>query len=210
MGCDIHVFIEKKEGDIWKKVPDEFGPKHEFYKSPNINNDNWNINCWDVTRNYSLFGMLAGVRSFDVRPIADPRGLPKDTSEEIRVKFSKEIKNYGCHTPSFFTLQELLKYKNKTYTLKTLLDPLNYKKFLEGEGEIDISSGYQCKVISRKEMKRLINLSSFIDSDKYVTKVSLKLKYGLICKHFWEEIIPCMQKLSDDPSKVRMVFWFDS
>lgn len=34
-------------------------------------------------RNYTVFGVLAGVREFNVKPIDWPRGLPPDLSEEF-------------------------------------------------------------------------------------------------------------------------------
>lgn len=61
MGCDIHLHIEVKIKGKW-----------HHYSIP------------DISRNYTLFGKLAGVRREDETPIAAPRGLPDDATELTR------------------------------------------------------------------------------------------------------------------------------
>jgi len=88
MGCDIHIYIEHRgyeEGRPWEMVAsDEATFDH---------------------RNYSLFGVLAGVRR-DGPPIAEPRGLPRDCSEEVR----KRLEEPDYHSRTWFTLKELLDF----------------------------------------------------------------------------------------------------
>jgi hypothetical protein len=57
MGCDIHGVFQRKEGAAWTDIE----------------------SLYDQDRDYRLFSMLAGVRnSYDIEPIALPRGLPSD------------------------------------------------------------------------------------------------------------------------------------
>ena len=57
-------------------------------------------------RNYALFGLLAGVRNYDIKPIAPPRGFPKDVSKSI----AEEYDSWGsdAHSASWLTLAELM------------------------------------------------------------------------------------------------------
>jgi hypothetical protein len=56
-------------------------------------------------RDYDLFGLLAGVRSQRLAPIARARGLPTDTCVEIRAH-AAQLGSDG-HTHSWLTLAEL-------------------------------------------------------------------------------------------------------
>lgn len=98
MGCDIHLLIETKDVDgNWKmhgKMEDDDGfiSPAETYSG----------------RNYTLFGVLAGVRSESVTAIAAPRGVPDDASEEYKA-FVEQWDGDG-HSHSYHTLAQLLDY----------------------------------------------------------------------------------------------------
>ena len=89
MGCDIHTYAEKKSKDgKWELIPTV-----ELFSE----------------RNYFLFELLAGVRSYvGLKPIASPRGIPKDVSESTR----ESCNEWGedGHTPSWLSLEELLEF----------------------------------------------------------------------------------------------------
>lgn len=105
MGCDIHLFTERRIGDRWHLQ------REEVYDG----------------RNYDLFGILANVRNgrgfagiktgLGFEPIDDPRGTPKDASPE----YLKELETWGAdaHSHSYFTLRELLDYDWTQTTGKT-------------------------------------------------------------------------------------------
>lgn len=78
MGCDIHLVLEKKWQGQWVGVPMKRCPR---------------------TRNYKLFGLLAGVRGDG----PDPRGVPEDASPLARM----EIERWDCdgHSHSWRSLQ---------------------------------------------------------------------------------------------------------
>ena len=96
MGCDIHVYTEKKDDKgTWKSIP-----KLSVFQD----------------RNYNVFNFFAGVRKYDdIEPIALPRGIPKDVSSTARSSF----KRWGmdAHTPSWLSLEELMafNYDKKVY-----------------------------------------------------------------------------------------------
>ena len=85
MGCDIHVFVERKIEGTWT-----------FEKEV------------EMGRNSHLFGILAGVRSWD-DPEFIVKGLPDDLSSELHKKFNElvlgEIPKY--HTPSYLKFEEV-------------------------------------------------------------------------------------------------------
>jgi hypothetical protein len=88
MGCDIHVYCEKKNKDgIYEYIDENF------------------INY----RNYGIFGFLAGVRNYSaINPISTPRYIPKDASNEVL----KAYKNWDCdaHSASWLSVKELLDF----------------------------------------------------------------------------------------------------
>lgn len=57
------------------------------------------VHSWYMSRNYPLFGDLAGVRGGDA--IIEPRGLPEDVSQGVRVRSG------WTHSHSWMTLSEM-------------------------------------------------------------------------------------------------------
>lgn len=97
MGCDIHMVLQIKDNDEWKTTE-----------------------ILDIDRNYTLFGILAGVRDGTYKTISEPKGLPKDDPSIVvdEVKFLhldyEGIEDrfwLGDHSHSYLTAKELLKYK---------------------------------------------------------------------------------------------------
>jgi hypothetical protein len=101
MGCDIHLFVEKKISEKWEclnEIEDNEGTLSTSYKKEIYHE-----------RNYSLFALLAGVRnSAGVKPISEPRGLPEDVSEIVK-RISDQWNDDG-HSHSYYTLKELLDF----------------------------------------------------------------------------------------------------
>lgn len=115
MGCDIHLYVEKRvdgkwiaQGDFTRDDVEEDGTGgyisggRDFYSG----------------RNYDLFAILADVRNGrgfagvktgeGFNPIAEPRGIPVDASDEYKAI----AENWGedGHSHSHFTVRELLDY----------------------------------------------------------------------------------------------------
>jgi len=125
MGCDIHFFVEKKSTRLKRQeilnevVGDEEELKMEWESADSwIDNKDYDpeednrvkiINRSErfySGRNYTLFGILAGVRWTPKNgPISKPKGFPSDAC--IENKF--EYKSWGrdAHSASYFTLREL-------------------------------------------------------------------------------------------------------
>lgn len=89
MGCDIHAFVEKRNGDSWKFI--ELDPEP--------------FDC----RDYRLFGFLADVRNYSHSPvISKRRGIPGDASEHVL-----EMNDYwdsDGHSHTWLLLRELLDF----------------------------------------------------------------------------------------------------
>jgi hypothetical protein len=122
MGCDIHLFAEKrfynhdKSRSAWVNV-DKWTYNKDYYLYPEWRGDGekiMHINCDDRFytdgRNYNLFCALAGVRNYFENPvvISPPKGLPKDVSPVIR----REKRRWGIdgHSHSWLSLRELLEF----------------------------------------------------------------------------------------------------
>lgn len=87
MGCDIHLFTEKKVNGKWADQNTDL----------------------EVDRNYDLFSILADVRNYNnIVPISEPKGIPADADEPFK-KESDRMDDDG-HSHSYLTLQELLDY----------------------------------------------------------------------------------------------------
>ena len=98
MGCDIHMFIEKKANekyDIWERVS-------LYY----INEYTHDLECAEPYngRDYELFSLLAGVRGW-YEPFDFCRGLPDSVSSKIEAEHA----GWGmdCHSTSWYDLCEL-------------------------------------------------------------------------------------------------------
>lgn len=96
MGCDIHLYIEKKIGGKW--IPAQGFVQTDEDRIDVPYHDRFN------DRDYELFGFLAGVRSPENQHF-EPKGFPKDASKEVRTRF--EVWGCDAHTPSYLTLEEL-------------------------------------------------------------------------------------------------------
>lgn len=81
MGCDIHVFLERRVEDRWVMV--------------NTLTSNQTTN-----RNYDRFAKLAGVRGDG----PEPRGIPADVSESVKLHIS-DWEGDG-HSHSWMSLRE--------------------------------------------------------------------------------------------------------
>lgn len=103
MGCDIHMFAERKINGKWENI--YLKETIRIYES---HSHTKNFYTYD-SRSYALFTALAGVRnSIGVPVISIPKGLPEDACDEVK----KESEEYGVdgHSHSFLGLKDLLAY----------------------------------------------------------------------------------------------------
>lgn len=95
MGCDIHIFLERKNN------------KNRWVDSMIYENSVYGEGFEPLSyygRDYTLFATLAGVRGDN--PIESPKGIPEDCSPEYRKLC--EVWGDDGHSHSYFTLRELL------------------------------------------------------------------------------------------------------
>ena len=201
MGCDIHSFVEHKDSDTWYLVDDKFGPKSFMGKS------------WNIPRNYDLFGLLAGVRTWFIDPIKYPIGLPIDISYAV---YNIWNSSFDWHTPSYYLLSELLNVENKKiYCDNRFVDIEQYLLFKErGYPEwfcLDVDQSSVAKKISNNEMERIVKNILFLENDiNYYTTISYEIPLQEVCSFFWKKFVPAMKQLDSNYDNVRFVFWFDS
>lgn len=107
MGCDIHLYVERKEATGWVGVEP---PANWSAGSLEITNEpikSYDAGKWFWDRNYELFAWLADVRNYhEQTPLATERGLPVDVSTAVK----GESDECGCdgHSHTWFTVAELM------------------------------------------------------------------------------------------------------
>lgn len=158
MGCDIHLYVEKKKNGVWElewakdtiTVEDFDGftnKSKEFlaaYPGQIIPDEQFTPK-WEakrkhpfyLDRNYFLFALLSNVRnSFGVEPLAQPKGCPEDASEGYAWYY--EFWKGDRHSSSYFTLSELLAFNwNSTVREEGYLNPWGHYT-LKTKGEPDL------------------------------------------------------------------------
>lgn len=115
MGCDIHLFVEKKSSNgIWNFCCGE--RKWWTNQKPPMASG-----CY-AERNYNLFGALANVR-WATGENKEPLGFPEDASSSVKLRYER----WGCdaHSASYMSLVEaeplFLKYYEEPYGYEGLL-----------------------------------------------------------------------------------------
>ncbi|MCK4815818.1 hypothetical protein KA005_08610 [bacterium] len=196
MGCDIHIYTEKKDHNgVWGCA--DFYEVNKYYDK--LDEDEWEQEYSHVDfyrgRNYELFGALAGVRS-GTNKFIPPKGVPSDASKECLADFERW--NSDAHTPSWLTLAEI-------------------KQLRKDQGELIKRSG----MISQKQMDELKDGKTpdswcgWTNADSYV-QAEWEEKYNpmdgfieslddFINMRYWSHEVKSM-----DDSDFRVVFWFDN
>lgn len=184
MGCDIHIYSESLIDNNWV-MQEKIADVNEGYSSDPFYDTVDDENLF-LGRNYFLFGILAGVRSWDDADF-DVKGLPDDLSHGINLLYKQWGNN--AHTPSYITLQELKEWLDKEqYKGRKEVLEGNIKLWIEDLEKINVG-----KVIS--SMKGFLSGKFMNEEYEYVTSV----------------IQAWVDKLSKrDGTDQRIVFWFDS
>lgn len=117
MGCDIHLYVERVNNEIWTSV-DKWIPNQYFKDEDGCEVVVDYHDSFYHDRNYNLFAILANVRNgrgftgvktgdeFNI--ISEPRGIPDDCDSRI----ADEAKSWGLdgHSHSYHTITELLEF----------------------------------------------------------------------------------------------------
>lgn len=197
MGCDIHLYAEKKFKGKWVCL------------NP-LNYNTWGenpyeereIESFNIGRNYTLFGFLAQVRE-EQEDGFEPKGFPEDASEIIKNIF--ESWGNDAHTPSFLTLKELKKRFKGKVRLSGMMNKDQWVKLQDsiknGTPNYDLVYPY-CKW----------------GSDPNLIEFEIEVPKEFEFKYFYDQIIKDVlerhtwdrDRRVHDEESVRIVFWFDN
>jgi hypothetical protein len=240
MGCDIHLYVEKKNNGIWEPVIgknhwiDEYkdwyaNSKDEKYRAnllksiEKMEKEEPEVYCgWLYDgRNYTLFGILADVRngicSFFRGPStgqeAKPISMPKGLPEDVSSYVKLQSDEWDCdgHSHSWFTLQELLDYDwNSGIKHVGLVGKEEYKEFKNSGSPNSWCGGSSATLISNQEMEDWIDDKIKFDEEKFIQ--TLIEWYTPAKDSAGSFYTDSIEKLKQlgDPEDVRIVFWFDN
>lgn len=233
MGCDIHLYVERKVDGVWQSAdqwePNEYADEGEdgleipyqkrFYSG----------------RNYDLFGILADVRNgrgfagVDTGdgyvPMDDPRGLPEDVSPQVKA----DSDHWGSdgHSHSWFTVSELLAYDwTRTTKLRGWIDAATFwswERISRARGDSPRGwcggiSGGDVRKVTEDEMRELLKPYGTDWSAEDRIKEELRSvycqceweqPYYKTVREFWSNTMPRLLHLGK-PDEVRIVFFFDN
>lgn len=214
MGCDIHVYIEcySKQSSLsgGSSYVDTIFDKVSF------------------GRNYTLFGLLAGVRSMD-RPVVPPRGVP--TQPELSWAASRDYYIKVVPDDEFtrrmdYSSQQIIK-QSELEELKS--DP--YRKLNITSEKMLVNPDWHSSTWLSLEELMLVRKQYLINNIQYYSEISGKRRKELVSfisnksefdlmKYVFQPyeyaplhaVISAMSSLekTDDDIKTRFVCWFDS
>ena len=143
MGCDIHIYRERKVNGNWETSTTEtvkhYGEGEEYTSVSNGIESFEEGTARYVSRHYGLFSFLSGVRSYGeswfMDPIAEDRGFPEDICQVNK----QLLDDPDLHSHGYVTLAELLELIQETKTELTkssigayTLDGLSISRLLDG------------------------------------------------------------------------------
>jgi hypothetical protein len=176
------MFAEKKKGDKWVKVGNNF-------QSKTYNGDIYYTDEPYEGRDYEFFALLADVRNHaNIKPISEPRGWPDDLSNGL--KDIKEYWEFDGHSASYFTLSELKKAFEAGLSKQTIYDP---------------------RVITSKDEQGNITSTAAWTNREHFGEVGQVKIFGTFVdeKDPLEELIEVL-KSNEEDENIRVVFCFDN
>ena len=201
MGCDIHLFTEiKRKGTGWKNS-DHWQYNHFFDPEEQDGEREMDVVPIYKSRDYVLFGILAGVRVEENEIIDLPRGLPQD----ICAITSKEAIRWmpSAHSHSWLTLGELKDhYERFPYVrIRGMISPKSAAN-LDSKGETPQSSaGWTSPELGwiQREWQEDSPLARLIE------------RLDTRCRQeFWMGSHPNWMERHKNDDCIRIVFWFDN
>ncbi|WP_410769609.1 hypothetical protein [Fontibacillus sp. BL9] len=235
MGCDIHLFVEKRNvlSGKWEAIkgvnePEILDLKSLVQKCKTRAEDTtyWEQRIQEEEsgvfdflhsgRNYTLFSLLAGVRnSYGLNPIHEPKGLPSDIS--YKVKESSDDWGGDGHSHSYLTAKELLNFDwSQSIKLEGWVNVEGYKEFKENGSPSTWSrsvGGGGVDHVTHYDMENFIanngEYYGFGRSPYTLVQWTLSCEDHLASFYTWS--IPKLKELAgEDLESVRIVFWFDN
>ena len=214
MGCDIHLYTEKKINGFWNLW-------HKSHLNKAIHHTYVEDYYRYTGRNYDLFAILANVRNGvgfagivtggGFNPICQPRGLPKDVGYEVQ-ELSEKWDDDG-HSHSWLTLRELLEYDwdSQSTTKRGVVSEITYKKWDHKGYPSEYCGASYGKGIETLSEEEYLKLNQKDTDVTYMIEVEWDVTYRQAANQFLKEFIPRLQELAEgDLDSVRIVFWFDN
>lgn len=220
MGCDIHIYVEKKENGRWVSA-DTWKKDSDFnYVHPQV----YEGRCYD------LFAILADVRNGrgfagvktgeGFNPISEPKGLPEDVSPEVL----SASDGYGIdgHSHSHHTLRELLDYDWTQKTSKQGYVSLEEYKKLKRITDAGFTaypeswcggiSGAGVHLYDTKRADELIAQNELPKEGSHHVAYQWGVTYAYAAGPNWwnETMVKLLAMAKGDYDSVRIVFWFDN
>lgn len=201
MGCDIHIYAERRVGNKWHNCD---------YYVPSLN-ERWRDNFERVetcgNRNYALFATLANVRNYgNTDYICEPKGLPKDVSDFVLDEYEDE---YGdLHSCSYLTLQELIDFSNEGHPLKRrgMLSPQQQAELDEGILPEHWCQGTSNPDFEFREWEEQIDILAPLIEDLKRRADQLNMIYYFL----WNGNDRSRKEAYEKSADIRIVFWFDN
>lgn len=184
MGCDIHAFEET------------FKTKWEYTGE---------VDLW---RNYTLFTVLANVRSGSdrVKIISTPKGVPDDISDYVKSELSGWMGD--GHSHSWLTKQEFEEFDwESEVKMFGVVDVENYKEYKEKGSPSSWCAGVggpKIKIVSVEEMEEVIKLEK-TDFSYYCS-----ISWNDLLKNYVEEAYNTLKNVFSSVEEKRIIFWFDN
>ena len=193
MGCDIHLYKEKKVNGVWMTADNwttyDYGDDEKGIEVP------WEQRYTD--RNYDLFGLLSkGVRSeheFSMKP----RGLPFNISKEVGEDAERD--GVDGHSHSFLYLHELKDLLAYLQTQTVEISGMKQKDEL-AKLSASIASG-------TPDWNLLYPYCKWASGGDYET-FAIEVPASFIVGKGLEQIIASFKGVDGDNH--RIVFWFDN
>lgn len=208
MGCDIHLYTERRNQEGQWEATRGTSPSHDLWmgwakRDEDKGDTKGANNCREMAkhyedtltwfydgRNYSLFAVLNDVRNdYGFTYIFPRKGFPSDASGEVRSEF-EQWDIIDAHSANHITLAELLAF--------------NWDHPAMAHGMVDAETARAW----REEGKRPESWCAWTNAPGAVT-IEWPITYRDHLKRFIDRL-PLLQALSDDPNNVRIVFWFDN
>jgi hypothetical protein len=172
MGCDIHAFVEYRDPKNDRATWQGFGQQFRLW------------------RNYLMFGVLAGVRAYGMKPVITPRGVPKDVGYAV-------VEDY-----TYYIVED----KDYNDYMERNIAKTKAEKWVEN-GSAEWWD---------KEHKRIT--SSDYHTGSWVTPKELEKCFynyrmeneGNAPSPDYEAILTVMQFFESEGLEARLVFWFDN
>lgn len=222
MGCDIHCTYEiQQPNGEW--IHHDFRARHEIEGSTNY--QTLFDDPLDVNRCYRFFAFLADVRNGSgfanvdtgdmVTPIDEPRGMPDGATDYFKA-WAFDYGDYG-HSHSWFTGEELRDADwDQITTERDFIKLSDYPAFKKEKRPIDcayskVISGGNFVRISMEEADDLINHPEKQQEGKdYYVYLQWSLPLREELDYYHDTWLPAVLALHEDPTKVRMCFFFDN